>query len=940
MRSVVLITTVLAASTAAPYSGRFFSGDGVGDAGEWLSALDTARWQFSPSPLRQDISMLYDPTWNGFVEGPTWGAWWTTNSYGTTLASLPFLPEPHRSFVRNANLMWFTWIGDGTRVGLDDPHPAPDGCLCDAATPNGAYYKQGDGNVPIHDWALEETLSAVIMQAEQLLIERDADGAAQIYLPLFNRTLALIESRRDAATNLFFSGDASNLLAPSFGAWLLPNGTRAPSFLTGMSVSYVAALDRVIELETLVAGNSSDSPWAAQAATHAARRAATLAGLPALLAPSQTYFVKSMDPNGTMHGVLGAARHAYIEAVSNHDAVALDVAERIGVAGLDENIMLTMLGDDVPTNPKTGGPGLRPFSLVVTNAGGLDDMEAPDTSWLWEFGTWVNGGEWASCEARMMMAYAKTGRLDFSLDSWRALVGFASIFRMDAPLVEWGSAVYQPDDPINLVYDMFGVAAALIRSLWSPRYSADALSITPRIPRNISSLNSSVPLLWGSQRIFLSAQGNVSGGISCVVFDGAALSSTPDTFRILYASLDVATENHTAIVYFGAGGGGCPPPPSAAPGIPLSSNATVPGAFLHPLSHETATRALRAMVPQDAVLWLDASTLALPDGANVDVWPDASGNGHDAVQSVVAQMPVFRKGAAAGGRPAVVFDGTQTFLSNANMSLPSTSTIAAVFVDHGTTNDCCTGVFFSLVGCNGLGTKQAAFDDDADASVLMIDWSGSPDSGSSNIKGHQTVASVVYNESGAFSFADMCLQSQAGVVGAAGVGYMVGSRNDEDARFVNGTISEVIVFARPLNDTELEALHTYLLSKWPTGKPLSCGGAPPNCTLPASLSASTARLDRFIDAMRAVGRFADGMYELAHALLAIDAVNAWETRCAGLVNGTISPLASPTSEHAADASYVDSAGRIANGLANVLDGYSNSTDPRKQAVYALWSGSA
>ena len=226
---------------AAPFSGRFFSGDGAGDAHEWLQALDTARTQLSPNALLQDVTQLYDATWNGFVEGPTWGAWWTQNSYGTTLAALPFLPEPQRSFIRNANWMWFEWMGNGTRVGLDDPHPAPDGCLCDAATPGGAYYKQGDGNVPIHDWALEETLSGVIMQAEQLLIERDA-AALLTYLPLFNRTLNLIESRREPMLDLFYSGDASNLLAPSYGAWLLPNGTRAPAFLAGVSASPPAAL--------------------------------------------------------------------------------------------------------------------------------------------------------------------------------------------------------------------------------------------------------------------------------------------------------------------------------------------------------------------------------------------------------------------------------------------------------------------------------------------------------------------------------------------------------------------------------------------------------------------------------------------------------------------------------------------------------------------------
>ena len=138
--------------------------------------------------------------------------------------------------------------------------------------------------------------------------------------------------------------------------------------------------------------------------------------------------------------MLGQAQHGYLEAVVNHDAVALGVAERVA-PGLSERIMRALLGPAGPPNPATGVSGLRPFSLVVTNAGGLDDMENSDADWLWSFGTWVNGGEWATCEARMMLAYAATGRSAFSLDSMRALMGFANIFRMDSPLVKWGSEV-------------------------------------------------------------------------------------------------------------------------------------------------------------------------------------------------------------------------------------------------------------------------------------------------------------------------------------------------------------------------------------------------------------------------------------------------------------------------------------------------------------------
>ena len=243
------------------------------------------------------------------------------------------------------------------------------------------------------------------------------------------------------------------------------------------------------------------------------------------------------------------------------------------------------------------------------------------------------------------------------------------------------------------------------------------------------------------------------------------------------------------------------------------------------LSREAAVRALRALMPQDALLSLDASTLTLADGARVAKWPDTGSQGHDASQPDPSRQPIFRAAGAVGGRPAVVFDGATTFLANKDMPLPSQSTIVAVFQDHGTANDCCTGVFYSGGGCNGLSTQHASFDNDPNASVLLIDWSGSTDTGTDDVKNRQIVASVVYNASGAFSFADGCLQSQTGSqVGAAGKSFMIGSRNDEMGRFFNGTISEILVYARPLNATELAAVHTYLLTKWPAGSPLRCRG--------------------------------------------------------------------------------------------------------------------
>lgn len=114
---VLLFLSALRLPSCLAFSGAWFSGSGDGDAEEWLSLLDTSRSQFSPSPLLQDISWLYTTMWNGFVEGPTWNAWWTQNSYGTTLTAAPWLEEPLRSFTYNANQMWFTCKFDNAYLG-------------------------------------------------------------------------------------------------------------------------------------------------------------------------------------------------------------------------------------------------------------------------------------------------------------------------------------------------------------------------------------------------------------------------------------------------------------------------------------------------------------------------------------------------------------------------------------------------------------------------------------------------------------------------------------------------------------------------------------------------------------------------------------------------------------------------------------------------------
>lgn len=485
-----LICILAPLAGAERFEGQYYRGQG--DVA-YLRLLEIARRLFEPDPEFPNLPMLYTPAWNGLVEGPTWPAWWIQNSYGPTYAALPLLEEPYLTFLQNSQDLWFDQMGDGKRVG-ERGWVGPDGCLCDAARPGWVYYKQGDGRVDLHDWGLEFTAAGIVLQAEALLISRDPEALAR-YLPKLRRAAELVESRRDPTNNLFLAGPAGNLLAPSHAGWKRPDGTYQKSYLAGLSVTYIAALDRLIELEKL-AGNPDNVKLYCQR-RHLARK-----GLP-LLTTDEGYFIKSLDPDGTRHGVFGAAKHGYFEAVVNHDAICFRVADDAQAERIYRKIASI--------------PELRRFDLIITNHPSLDDMYEQPTG-LWEFGRWVNGGHWTTCEARMIMGYYRLGRYEDARRSMQRILEFFRRFRADNPLVNFGSDVYQPHEPINCVYDTWGAPAALIRGLFEYLYTAEGLSILPHIPPGIVELHQRFPIRLGPKRLYLMTVG--SGPVSAVMLNG------------------------------------------------------------------------------------------------------------------------------------------------------------------------------------------------------------------------------------------------------------------------------------------------------------------------------------------------------------------------------------------------------------------------------------
>lgn len=86
-------------------------------------------------------------------------------------------------------------------------------------------------------------------------------------------------------------------------------------------------------------------------------------------------------------------------------------------------------------------------------------------------------------------------------------------------------------------------------------------------------------------------------------------------------------------------------------------------------------------VPADLVLWLDAERIdGLANGAEVASWNDASGNGRNATQTTASRRPKYMTN-VVGGKPAVRFDGTGTFLLVPSFALfPTSSSPLSVVV--------------------------------------------------------------------------------------------------------------------------------------------------------------------------------------------------------------------------------------------------------------------
>ena len=250
-------------NSISEYLGQWIEGTGNY---EMLYLIDQAFESMHPSSHMASLPLLYKRDWDGLVEATNWPCWWIQNSFGPSYGMMPFLQEPYTTWLEHSQAIWFRLMGDG-KTADDYNSVAPDGSLCDAA---GVYlnggeqlgfgdpriigrytnqildgtihnewvaYRQGDGEVEVHDWFMGTAAAGLVLESERLLVRHQPEKARE-RLPQLQRVAAFLDSRRDSETNLVMNPSTSTcapsspvMPVPSSSTFVAKSSPAAPRFM-------------------------------------------------------------------------------------------------------------------------------------------------------------------------------------------------------------------------------------------------------------------------------------------------------------------------------------------------------------------------------------------------------------------------------------------------------------------------------------------------------------------------------------------------------------------------------------------------------------------------------------------------------------------------------------------------------------------------------------
>lgn len=492
----------------------------------------------------------------------------------------------------------------------------------------------------------------------------------------------------------------------------------------------------------------------------------------------------------------------------------------------------------------------------------------------------------------MILAYYRLGRFEDARRSMLQLLTFAERFRMDNPLVKFGSDVYQPGQPVNLTYDAFGPPAAFVRGLFECLYLADGLRLIPHVPPGVEQVEQRFPIRFGARRLFLAAAGR--GAVTAVRVNEKPLKSF-DAQSLFIPADAPAGELRVAI-----GLGGAEPPPFGVPTAPVV-----------------------ARVPPPSDPWWDGSGVCdTPGGNGLPLRIGASTAGGNGFVGDIAVARVYRRAlseaevARQAQRPpsdrprdaALLAAYAPETVRGATAPNAAGTNLAAACHGDLTVAGAGTNAVFRFGG-NGYLDVPSCRELALRADYTLEAWirPGAVPPAGGRIMDRCTVGAsdgpmVDWGCQGQMRF--IC---ESGVVAAP-----------------SPTATGVWHHVAATLDAQCE-LRLHLDGKLVARLQGTAPHAPARQNL--------ARVGTFWKTLALSGQ--GDTYEAAHARLVVDCVASIQERMRLKRSGALAPLPA-ASQQAADRLYLDTADKLALGLARVLDGYATSADAGKRRLNEVW----
>ncbi|SDM47709.1 hypothetical protein SAMN05421823_11435 [Catalinimonas alkaloidigena] len=216
-------------------------------------------------------------------------------------------------------------------------------------------------------------------------------------------------------------------------------------------------------------------------------------------------------------------------------------------------------------------------------------------------------------------------------------------------------------------------------------------------------------------------------------------------------------------------------------------------------------------------LWLraDAGVSCATGGCPVASWQDQSGNGYTATGTAPYQPTVASQ--AMNGHQALHFDGISQRLTTNFTQNPATAAFSVFTVSQPEVEDRLHMLLSQKNGGGGTGRNLLGYDN-APAGTLYTNLGGTATNSSAT---YTTTAPGIYG----YTY-DLATTSQqwylngqpdlaATYAASSSTGaWVIGANKGESANFLQGALSEVMVFPKRISSQELQRVHSYLATKY------------------------------------------------------------------------------------------------------------------------------